>query len=176
MQAVNRNPGKPIWILTGLLVVLGLFTCGGIGVFIAVAPRPPPVVENPVADPTGADLGPRQIEATVTSSEGAAPVAVGSSCSFEVLTQPAQGGGYMCNAQIYCAGRLLYGGPNAGYFPCTVFGPPNRGVVGRDAQTTANDGDSSMEMDTSQHLLMVGDDPTGTFGAYSVVARIDRVR
>jgi hypothetical protein len=158
------------------LVVLGLFTCCGIGVFIAVAPEPPPIAQDPVIGPAGEDFSPRQIEATVTASEGAAPVPVGATCSFDVVPRPQQGGGYWCNAQIACGGRLLYGGESAGFFPCTLSPPPTRDVVGRDSQTTAVDGDSSMEIDTSQRVLMVSDDPIGTYGAFSVVARIDSVR
>jgi hypothetical protein len=166
----------PIWILTGFLVVLGLFTCCGIGVFIALAPDAPPVAQDPVVGPDGLDFAPRQIEATVTASEGAAPVPIGTTCSFDVVPRPRAEGGYWCNAQIACGGRLLYGGAQAGFFDCTVYGAPSRDVVGRDARTTASDGDSSMEIDTAQRVITVSDDPTGTYGAYSVVARIDSVR
>ena len=129
------------------------------------SPLPPP--------PTTA---PRSVAATVTEVTGASPVPVGANCAFNVETDanPAAPNGYWCRTQIVCGGRLLYGGPNAGFFPCTMTESPPT-IVGRDDDTTNTDSDAAMELDTGQSRLTVRDDASSANGAYSIVARIDTI-
>lgn len=174
------NPGRPIWILSGFLIAFGVFACVGGGIYVAFFA---PVTESStVATPTqpppaqGVDLTPRLVEAQITQTAGAAPVAVGAACRFNVEGRIRDDGTYWCNAQVTCGGLLLYGGPSAGYFMCELRGPPTRHVIGADAQTSSMDSDSSMEINTETRELRVRDDPTGNFGAYHIVANITRVR
>jgi len=152
-------------------------------------PKPPPIQPKPPAVPGPAPVGPtlppppslptapRIVTATVTAVEGAAPVSVGAACNFNVLRQPNpdQPSGYWCNAQIVCGGKLLYGGPSAGYFPCTVVDAPPS-VVGADPMTTASDTDAAIDLNTTAGTLTIRDDANGLHGAYTLTARIDRVR
>ena len=151
-------------------------------------PKPPPtqpsrpIVPGPapggpqMPPPPSVPTAPRIVNGTVTTVDGSSPVAVGATCNFNVRRQPRPDlpVGYWCNAQIVCGGTLLYGGPNAGYFPCTVGDSPPS-VVGSDPETTASDTDASMELNTTAGTLSISDDATGVHGAYTLTARIDRV-
>ena len=107
---------------------------------------------------------------------GNAPVPVGTSCNFVVSAQAnaESPSGTLCRAQVVCGGQLLFGGPEAGYFVCTVVEQPPS-ISGSDPSTTAQDGaDAAMSIDTATSTLTVHDDG-GVHGAYSVTARIDSV-
>jgi hypothetical protein len=121
------------------------------------------------------DLSPREVQAEVTAVTGSAPVAVGTQCRFVVDGRDRSEGGYWCNAQIVCDGRLLYGGPQAGFFPCDLS-DPSRHVSGGDAMTTSEDTDASMQIDTARGSLTIRDDANGSYGAYSLTAQIHSVR
>lgn len=133
-------------------------------------PQQPPLPPPPM--PAFRPLG---ISARVESITGSQPVATGATCSFDVerhaLEQP---GAYWCRAQIHCGGVLLYGGGQAGYFPCTILEP--RGVFGEDTQTTAQDTDASMQLDTRTRLLTLRDDASGPHGAFDLRAGIESVQ
>ncbi len=102
---------------------------------------------------------------------------VGATCTFDVERHSrAEPPGFWCRAQISCGGVLLYGGPNAGYFPCQLYEEPRRDVVGREDMTTAMDSDAAMSLDTRQGSLVVRDDASGPYGTYSVEARVTEVR
>jgi hypothetical protein len=137
---------------------------------------PPPGQPQLPAPPRPAGV-PVQIDATVTSVTGAAPVASGATCQFNVEQHAAPNlpQGYWCRAQIVCGGRLLYGGPNSGYFPCTLRRSP-ASVVGSDTETTASDTDAAMAIDTTQQTLTVRDDAASPNGVYTLEARVDGVR
>ena len=139
-------------------------------------PQAPPGQGGPaLPPPPPAAAAPRIVSATVTAVEGDAPVPVGASCDFNVeqSANPTVPSGYWCRTQIVCGGRLLYGGPNSGYFPCTFSDAPPT-VVGRDDETTAADTDAAMSLDTTSQTLTIRDDATSALGAYSVTARVDR--
>lgn len=139
-------------------------------------PFPPPT--GPALPPPPSFAPPLLVRATIESVEGASPVAVGTTCEFTVEKQPSpdQPSGYWCRTQIVCGGRLLYGGPTAGYFPCTLGEGSARTVVGQDPETTSVDTDGSMMIDTSTSMLTIGDDAAGVFGTYAVRARITETR
>ena len=177
------NPGRPIWILTGCLSVFGLVTCLGIGMFVALfppqnTPAPSGLANAPTSPQraAGVDLGPRKFDAVVTAVSGSAPVSVGAGCSVQIVGAPLAQGLYWCNAQLFCGGRLLYGGASAGYFDCSLSGPPGRHVLGHDQQTTAADSDAAFAVDTVGALLRVRDDANGMYGTYSIDARISQPR
>jgi len=123
----------------------------------------------------GVDLDPREITATVIAIDGSNPVAMGSECRFAVGRRP-RGRGYWCNAQIVCGGKLLYGGPTSGFFPCTLDSPPGRHVVGADPETTSVDTDAAMSINSQTNTLTVWDDATGPHGAYTMTAEIRTLR
>lgn len=188
----------------GLLIV-GLCAASGLGVWMVVqrssvppvaypsGPAMPPPVPPPVAPtvpppgtplppgpalPPPPDFGfsPAIIRATVESVEGTSPVAVGATCEFTVERHARpEPPGYWCRTQIACGGRLLYGGPTAGYFPCELGDSP-RTVVGRDIEATSVDTDAAMELDTTTGVLSVRDDVAGPYGSYAIRARITETR
>ena len=133
---------------------------------------------GPALPPPPSFAPPALVRATVEGIEGASPVAVGSACEFTVERhpEPSQPSGYWCRTQIVCGGRLLYGGPSAGYFPCTLSEGAPRTVVGRDVETTSSDTDAAMTLDTTTGELTVLDDASGPFGAYTVRARVVETR
>jgi hypothetical protein len=143
-----------------------------------VAPSPFPPTPGPALPPPPSFAPPMLVRATIDSIEGASPVAVGTACEFTVERQPSpeQPSGYWCRTQIVCGGRLLYGGPSAGFFPCTLGEGTPRTVVGQDVETTSVDTDASMTIDTSTATLTIRDDSAGPFGAYGVRARITETR
>jgi len=138
---------------------------------------PPPVLPSPPIAPPGTlappgDLSSRLVHATVTAVSGdGAGIAVGASCDFNVEREDAPDGSFVCNAQVVCGGRLLYGGPGAGYFPCTLYAGPPRHVVGADLNTTTADHDGAMSLDT-HGTLELWDDATGPNGEFRVTATV----
>lgn len=139
---------------------------------------PPTSLVPPPPPPTGIDsTDPRAITATVESVSGTPGVSVGQTCEFNVERRDRDdGSGFWCNAQVVCGGHLLYGGPTAGFFPCTLFEAPSRGVVGSDPNTTSQDQDAAMSLDTVQRHLEIWDDARGALGEFRVVARVDSVQ
>lgn len=115
------------------------------------------------------------VHATVRSVEGSLPIDTGAMCAFAVDRRDRPDGTFWCNAQIVCDGRLVYGGPEAGYFPCTLHEQPRRDVVGGDPQTHAEDGDAAMAIDTVAGSVEIWDDATGDLGRFRVVASVDSV-
>lgn len=138
---------------------------------------PPPMLPTPPVAPTGVlappgDRSPRLVYATVTAVSGdGVGIAVGASCDFNVERHDAANGSFTCNAQVVCGGRLLYGGPGAGYFPCTLYAGPPRHVVGSDLDTTTADHDGAMSLDT-HGTLELWDDATGPHGEFRVTATV----
>lgn len=132
------------------------------------SPRPPPPPGTP-SEP------PRQITATVEEAEGLVGIAAGTECRFPVTREPRPDGTFWCNAQVSCGSQLLYGGPNAGYFDCTLYEGSERHVVGEDANTTAVDQDAAMRLDTLRHELTVRDDARGRLGAFTLRARVTAI-
>jgi hypothetical protein len=135
-------------------------------------PPMPPAPSGSLAPPR--DLTPRLVRATITESSAAAVVPVGALCEFDVERTDNPDGSFACRAQVVCGGRLLFGGPEAGYFPCTLYEGPPRHVVGSDPNTTGTDGDAAMRLDT-HGTLEVWDDASGANGELRVAARVDAV-
>ncbi|GAB4216025.1 MAG: hypothetical protein OHK0013_42120 [Sandaracinaceae bacterium] len=151
-------------------------------------PPPPPPPQSPSTPPpivgpatplvpgmpsTGTDL--RRVRATVTESNGLADVPVGSACTADVTRHDREDGTFWCNAQITCGTRLVYGGPEAGFFQCMLYQGTRRDVVGTDAATTAEDRDPAMSLNTVGGTLEVWDDASGTLGGGRVRARVEAI-
>lgn len=137
------------------------------------SPSPGPVLPPP---PSAGFTSPRRVEAVVESVTGLATVRAGSTCAFDVTRDDRPDGTFWCNAQVMCGGQLLYGGPNAGFFSCTLYEQPERHVVGEDASMTREDGNAAMRLDTLRRVLSVRDDSNGPRGAFNLRARVTSVQ
>lgn len=141
--------------------------------FTGVVPPAPlvPSIPPPSAPDDGSAIA---VHATISSVTGSPGVSVGQTCEFNVERRDREdGSGFWCNAQIVCGGHLIYGGPTAGFFPCTLFYRPTRGVVGTDPNTTAQDQDAAMSIDTAAGTLEVWDDAQGPNGEMRITAHVD---
>ncbi|MBX3275528.1 MAG: hypothetical protein KF729_35035 [Sandaracinaceae bacterium] len=149
-------------------------------------PPPPPVAPpDPVHGPGWPDVPPpplagatsaRHVSVRITEVSGVAGLGPGTTCSFPVTRHDRPDGTFWCRAEITCAGRLLYGGGDAGYFDCTLYEQPQRHVVGQDFDTTSGDRDAAMRLDTLRGELEVRDDARGRLGAFRVLAQVTEVR
>lgn len=192
---------ESLWIGVGvgcsLLLLCGLCILGAAGIFWmrATEAPPPPVVgpgptswttptppptttSTPIvgpATPVGGRSDPRHVRATLTEVTGLSDLAAGGRCTAEVTRQDLEDGTFWCNAQITCGGRALYGGPEAGFFHCVLYEGPRRDVVGSDTQTTADDQDPAMTLDTIHGTLEIRDDASGAHGAIHVLAHVDAI-
>ena len=135
-------------------------------------PQPFPTPQQPTLPPPPQPAQALRVRATVTFVSPGGPVQSGASCDFQV--EPPSVSQDMCRAQVYCNGRLLYGGPTAGYFPCTPG--PGAHVTGQDSNTTANDTDASFSISTPASIITIRDDASGPNGAYTLTARVDSVQ
>lgn len=187
----EKESSPLLWGLVGCagLCLVGLCGFFGFGVYllsegvennpIASAewdPKPNPAGAGPIAPPTGrtppAQSGlPLVVNATVTAVSGRRAVEVGADCGF-VVERHERPEGFWCRAQIVCGGKLLYGGPNAGYFDCELEVHPETRVIGGEDLTTREDSDAAMRINSVDGLLTVMDDATGEHGAYRLEARI----
>lgn len=135
-------------------------------------PSTPPTVGP--ATPLGvADR--RVVRATVTEVSGLADVPVGSTCTADVTRRDLEDGTFWCHADILCAGRALFGGLDSGFFHCVLYEGARRDVVGRDGDTTRDDRDAAMSLDTRAGTLELRDDATGAHGELRVLARVDAI-
>lgn len=140
-------------------------------------PTTPPIV-GPAAPigpggTAGSDL--RRVRATVTEVSGLSDVSVGAACTADVTRHDRDDGTFWCNAQITCGARLLYGGADAGYFPCVLYDGVRRDVVGSDPSTTVEDRDAAMSLNTIGGSLEIRDDASGPNGAMRVLAHVDTI-
>ncbi len=133
---------------------------------------------NPTHDGP-ADLGlasggavPLQVRAEVTLVHGDVGVVLGDKCEFLVERRARDESSFYCNAQVVCGSRLVYGGPNRGYFACRFFDKPRRGVMGSDPSTTGADQDAAIHLDTRSGVLRVWDDARGLHGAFNLEAEV----
>lgn len=198
---MNGSKGSTmLWVLVGCAGILMLGMCGftGAAAYFAARPdafpfapgtevapasappdKPLPGGGGPIGPPDlpGSEPGaPIAVTAAVVRSSGSAPVADGTRCGFAVEQHDRDDGSTWCRTQIVCAGRVLYGGRNAGYFECTFEAGADPIVAGADPMTTRDDGDAAMEIDTRQGSLTIRDDAAGAFGVYTVEARVVDVR
>jgi hypothetical protein len=191
VDEMNERRGNGLlFVLLGCAGFSLLALCGATGVaaFLVMRDGEPPFAADADSAPgdPAVTLPPRggsapsapalprvRISATVASASGSA-VPNGAECLFDV--EPPPDARSMCRAQVVCGGQLVYGGQNAGYFPCSVApgNPPS--IAGREDDTTSADGDAAMAIDTAARTLAVRDDARGPHGAFTIVARIDAVQ
>lgn len=121
------------------------------------------------------DMQPRQVRAEVTHVRGNPVVRQGDKCEFLVERRLRERESFYCNAQVVCGGRLLFGGPDRGFFPCHLD-DAHRDVVGSDPNTTAADQDGAIHINTNEGVMRIWDDDHGPLGAFVVEAEILSVR
>ncbi len=124
------------------------------------------------ADTASGDAQPRRIRAEVTRVKGNQLVRVSDRCEFLIERRPLDKGAFYCNAQVLCGGKLVYGGPDRGYFTCKLYTEPRRDVVGSDSSTTGDDHDAAFSIDTRAGVMRVWDDARGTEGAFDIEADV----
>jgi hypothetical protein len=128
---------------------------------------------SPLPEPLGVMPAPLAVRAEVTRVRGADLVRLGEICDFLVEQRPRDDQHSLyCNAQIICGGKLLYGGPDRGYFACRFGDNDEREVVGNDPTTTKQDKDAALHIDTRAGLLHIWDDETGVLGAFDLEAEV----
>lgn len=115
---------------------------------------------------------PLTVRAEVTRVTGSAILQPGEICHFLVEQRPRDARSFYCNAQVMCGGKLLYGGPERGFFPCRFYAGERRDVVGADPSTTREDKDSALSLDTRSGVLRIWDDASGANGAFDVEAEV----
>jgi hypothetical protein len=115
---------------------------------------------------------PLTVRAEVTRVAGNGIVRPGESCHFLIEQRQRDARSFYCNAQVMCGGKLLYGGPERGFFPCRFYEGERRDVVGADPSTTREDKDSGFTIDTRSGVLRVWDDASGPHGAFDVEAEV----
>ncbi|MBI5486737.1 MAG: protein kinase [Deltaproteobacteria bacterium] len=121
-------------------------------------------------EPEDAGTGTTVRRATVTSAEGAAPVAVGASCELVVRGPFEQ---HPCRFVVGLVDRApLYGNEGSGYNPCTIVGGAIQPV--RDDVPSGEDGDPVFEFDLSRGEVRIADPGEGDAGeGYEVLVRLD---
>ena len=115
---------------------------------------------------------PLTVRAEVTRVTGATVAQLGESCQFLVEQRPRDARSFYCNAQVMCGAKLLYGGPDRGFFPCRFYEGDRRDVIGTDPSTTREDKDGALSLDTRSGVLRVWDDASGPHGAFELEAEI----
>ncbi len=190
----EKESSSLLWGLVGCagLCLVGLCGFFGFGVYLFAegaeggsiasaewSPKPAPTGGGPIAPPVGQDPPghsglPLVVSATVTSVSGRPVVEVGADCGF-VVERHERSEGFWCRAQVVCGGKLLYGGPNAGYFDCEIEVHPEPRVVGGEDLTTREDSDAAMRINSASGVLTLTDDVSGTHGVYRIEARISSI-
>jgi hypothetical protein len=127
---------------------------------------------NPVSEPAPDTLTPIAVRAEVTRVSDGQVVRPGQRCDFLVQQKVRHDGSYECNAQVMCGSKLLFGGPERGYFPCRITDGVRRDVVGLDPSTSRRDSDPAFKIDTHLGILSLWDDETGELGAFRLEAEI----
>ena len=115
---------------------------------------------------------PLTVRAEVTRVGGAPVVQLGETCHFLVEQRQRDARSFYCNAQVMCGGKLLYGGPERGFFPCRFYEGERRDVVGTDPSTTREDKDGALSLDTRSGVLRLWDDLSGPNGAFEIEAEV----
>jgi hypothetical protein len=118
------------------------------------------------------DPEPRQVRAEVTRVRGNPVVRAGDKCEFLIERRQRERDGFYCNAQVVCGGRLLFGGPDRGFFACKLFDDARRDVVGTDPSTTSADKDAAFHINTREGVMRIWDDERGELGEFNVEAEI----
>ncbi|NOY94044.1 MAG: hypothetical protein GXP55_22910 [Deltaproteobacteria bacterium] len=199
---MQDDPGRKgngmIWVAVGCggLLLLTLCVATGFGAYFVMDRGSSSPMSSPMPQaqqPTGPGSGPMmpsqgggtpgatssvEVTAAVTVVTGSRPVSEGAICSFRVERLPrSNGAGYWCRTQAVCGGKLLFGGPTAGYFNCRMTvggGAPE--ITGGDPDTSSADNDASFAIDTTESSVVLRDDATSQNGEYTLVAHINSLR
>jgi hypothetical protein len=163
---------RTVLFLSAALCVVGLYWIGRAFVVNGKVRFGNPVARELPADVVDADYDPRHVRAEVTHVEGNHVVSPGDKCEFLIERRARDRNSFYCNAQVVCGGRLIYGGPDRGYFTCRLFEEPRRDVVGSDPNTTKDDQDGAIHLDTRAGVLRIWDDARGPLGAFRVEADV----
>lgn len=134
-----------------------------------------PVSPNLPAEGPAVVAAPLSVRAEVTRSSNASLVRQGASCEFLVEQRQRDAQSYYCNAQVMCGGKLLYGGPDRGYFACRFYDGEqgeHHDVVGSDPTTSDEDKDAALQLDTRAGVLRVWDDASGNHGQFELEAEV----
>ncbi|MEM6962684.1 MAG: hypothetical protein AAF355_14200 [Myxococcota bacterium] len=159
-------------------VALTAVDVDGVGNPVAVRPAPMPPSAQPIPPsaqrPKGFGSQPEVRLAVVTKARPAQMFRVGDRCSVALQRVAASGypSGYACRAEVRCGSRTLYGGKNAGYFPCEYQELGSR-IRGEDRQTRSADGDAAFQIDTATRAIVIEDDASGPLGAFRVEAQLE---
>jgi hypothetical protein len=132
---------------------------------------------NPISAETTkeeAALGtpPLTVKAEVTRVSGSSGVRPGQTCNFFVERRQRAQNDFWCSTQVVCGGKLIYGGNDRGFFSCRFYEGDRRDVVGGEAETTREDRDGALRIDTRQGVLRVWDDASGPLGEFDVEAEV----
>jgi hypothetical protein len=163
---------RVVLLVSALLSLVGLYWIGRSFVVDGQLRFGNPVQPTALETLQGESYEPRQVRAEVTHVEGNPVVREGDKCDFLVERRARDQTSFYCNAQVVCGGKLLYGGPNRGYFPCRLFEGGRRDVIGTDASTTGADQDAALYLNTRTGVLRVWDDARGQLGAFKVEADV----
>jgi hypothetical protein len=161
---------RGVLTLSALVAAVGLFWIGrSFSVGGKLRFGNPPLAENgELADPS-----PRQVRAEVTRVQGSAVARQGDKCEFLIERRRRDRDNFWCNAQVVCGGRLLYGGPERGYFVCKLYDDADQhDVVGSDPHTTDSDQDAALMINTREGVMRIWDDAKGALGEFTVEAEV----
>jgi hypothetical protein len=155
--------------VSAILAAVGLFWIGRsflVGGKLRFGNPPAGAAEVP-------DATPRQVRAEVTRVQGSAVARPGDKCEFLIERRLRERDNFWCNAQVVCGGRLLYGGPERGFFVCKLYDDgEQRDVIGSDPHTTASDKDAAISINTREGVMRIWDDAQGVLGEFVVEAEI----
>jgi hypothetical protein len=118
------------------------------------------------------DREPRQVRAEIIRVTGAQLLRPGDKCEFLIERRPSENASPYCSTQVVCGGRLVFGGPNRGFFACRFESDHRRDVVGSEPVTSGRDGDSAFYINTAEGLMRVWDDEAGMYGAFQIEADV----
>ena len=167
---------RGVLVASGLLFATGMYWIGRSFVVDGKLQFGNPVTAGPLVGEQTFDPQPRQVRAEVTRVKGSAVAREGDKCEFLVERRLREQNSFYCNAQVVCGGRLLYGGPDRGYFVCKLSENQRRDVVGSDPNTTGGDQDGAIYLDTVEGVMRIWDDAQGPLGEFAVEAEILSVR
>jgi len=166
------NVRRGVLALSALLAIVGMYWIGGSFFVDGKLRFGNPVVPASRQGVEAFDREPRQVRAEVTRVTGSSGVRPGDKCDFLIERRLRDNEALWCNAQVVCGGRLIYGGPNAGFFPCRLEEGERRDVIGSEPSPTGKDGDGAIHINTAEGVMRVWDDASGGFGEFLVEAEI----
>ncbi|HEY6878822.1 MAG TPA: hypothetical protein VI299_12420, partial [Polyangiales bacterium] len=161
---------RGVLALSALLAALGLFWIARsflVGGKLRFG-NPPMSLTTEIPDST-----PRQVRAEITRVQGNPVARPGDKCEFLIERRVRERDTFWCNAQVVCGGRLLYGGPERGFFTCKLYDDgEQRDVIGSDPHTTASDKDAAISINTREGVMRIWDDAQGVLGEFVVEAEV----